>query len=481
MMENPEEVLSWLEEAARRRPATIPRELDEYLAWVARTGDSVYRWPLVRSLLKEKLIQVLHEFRALTPPATAAACSPNVPPFDGEAMRAVALARLDAFPAPPFTIQRICELLAHPRRHYNRLDKFMRAFEKNVLVVSTKEPEPESEPEPPRRQPPPPADAPCNDYDDDTDTEETCYPRSLSLSLSLNGPLLSHEPSSSTDTDEQENLSPGHQSDPEAATPETPYAPEPDTKSDDAAKSSDASSPTPNDYKENYDHIDTNEDTMSVQTSDDTELNVSENTISFRSAAEDNPPIINDDGDNASDVKSEDETTDVEKPPSPPIPEPDIPVEDSSKMVIESVDEQIQDDVQIDVIPTTSPTRSVPEIAPSPEENQPIDVVEPTDNLVEKSSTPPSSPREEPLDNSVESTAEEPKEDVAVSPINDNIDVTNVNSADETTEEPMDCAEEKVEVPSPVTPSEETNEVDEKMITEDSASSSEPEQGPQPE
>lgn len=41
--------------------------------------------------------------------------------------------RFDNFQTAPFTIQRLCELLSDPKKHYNRLDKFMRALEKNIL------------------------------------------------------------------------------------------------------------------------------------------------------------------------------------------------------------------------------------------------------------------------------------------------------------------------------------------------------------
>lgn len=47
------------------------------------------------------------------------------------------LEKLDSFAAAPFTIQRISELLSDPRKNYSRIDKFMRAVEKTILVVST--------------------------------------------------------------------------------------------------------------------------------------------------------------------------------------------------------------------------------------------------------------------------------------------------------------------------------------------------------
>jgi serine/threonine-protein phosphatase 4 regulatory subunit 2 len=52
-------------------------------------------------------------------------------------MKKMLIERLDSFNAAPFTIQRISELLADPRKQYSRIDKFMRAVEKNILVVST--------------------------------------------------------------------------------------------------------------------------------------------------------------------------------------------------------------------------------------------------------------------------------------------------------------------------------------------------------
>lgn len=138
-MENVEEVFHILEEFSKRKPKTIPQELNEYLAYVARTGDPVYQWALVKSLFKEKLLNVITDFYETTPGIDIPPY-PNVDPFKYDTMKNSLLEKLDTFTSAPFTVQRICELLTYPRKQYNRVDKFMRAIEKNILVVSTREP-----------------------------------------------------------------------------------------------------------------------------------------------------------------------------------------------------------------------------------------------------------------------------------------------------------------------------------------------------
>lgn len=138
-MDNPEEVLHSLDEFAKLKPKNIPRELEDYLMYVARTGDPVYQWPVVKCLFREKLLNVITEFYETTPTLDLTP-SPNVDPFNYESMKNVLLERLEAFSNAPFTVQRLCELLTTPRKEYNRPDKFMRAIEKNILVVSTREP-----------------------------------------------------------------------------------------------------------------------------------------------------------------------------------------------------------------------------------------------------------------------------------------------------------------------------------------------------
>lgn len=138
-MENPEEILHSLEEFSKLRPKDIPRELEEYLSFVAKTGDPVYQWSSIKSLFREKLINVITEFYESCPYVDIPPC-PNVEMFNYESMKSFILEKLDTFSAAPFTLQRICELLTTPRKEYNRIDKYMRALEKNILVVSTIEP-----------------------------------------------------------------------------------------------------------------------------------------------------------------------------------------------------------------------------------------------------------------------------------------------------------------------------------------------------
>lgn len=138
-MENPEEVLQSLDEFAKLKPKDIPRELEDYLSYVAKTGDPVYQWSIVKCLFREKLLNVITDFYETSPTIDLPPC-PNVDPFNYETMKNSLLERLDSFPSAPFTVQRLCELLTTPRKEYSRADKFMRAIEKNILVVSTREP-----------------------------------------------------------------------------------------------------------------------------------------------------------------------------------------------------------------------------------------------------------------------------------------------------------------------------------------------------
>uniref|UniRef100_A0A069DU56 Putative serine/threonine-protein phosphatase 4 regulatory subunit 2 n=1 Tax=Panstrongylus megistus TaxID=65343 RepID=A0A069DU56_9HEMI len=138
-MDNAEEVMHSLEEFSKLKPKDIPRELDDYLGYVAKTGDPVFKWSIIKCLFREKLLNVITDFYESTLTIELPPC-PNVDTFNYERMKANLLERLDSFHGAPFTVQRISELLTNPRKEYNRADKFMRAIEKNILVVSIREP-----------------------------------------------------------------------------------------------------------------------------------------------------------------------------------------------------------------------------------------------------------------------------------------------------------------------------------------------------
>lgn len=61
-MDNPEEVMQILERFNVQKNPEINPILEEYLQFVARTGDSVYAWALVKNLFREKLINVITDF-----------------------------------------------------------------------------------------------------------------------------------------------------------------------------------------------------------------------------------------------------------------------------------------------------------------------------------------------------------------------------------------------------------------------------------
>nr|CAG4644244.1 EOG090X0BWU [Lepidurus arcticus] len=122
-----------------QKPAEIPKTLEDFLFHVAKTGDTVFPWSKIKYLLRQKLDTVMISFHASCPTEDLPPC-PNVDPFNYQTMRDKLLEQFDYFNNAPFSIQRLCELLTTPKRHYKRTDKFMRGLEKNLLVVSTSEP-----------------------------------------------------------------------------------------------------------------------------------------------------------------------------------------------------------------------------------------------------------------------------------------------------------------------------------------------------
>merc|ERR1719189_1392378 len=133
-----EEVLLELNRFEKSPAQNIPNILERYLVFVAKTGSASFAWTKVKPLFRSKLENVIVDFSNVSP-ADEVPPVPNVDVFNFSGIKNKVFEQLDAFAGIPFTVQRLAELLTSPRRHYKRTDKFMRALEKNMLIVSTVE------------------------------------------------------------------------------------------------------------------------------------------------------------------------------------------------------------------------------------------------------------------------------------------------------------------------------------------------------
>lgn len=65
-LENADEILQILDRFTKQKSKDIPPELEDYISYVAKTGDTVYRWPTVQYLFREKLRNVIKDFHDTT-------------------------------------------------------------------------------------------------------------------------------------------------------------------------------------------------------------------------------------------------------------------------------------------------------------------------------------------------------------------------------------------------------------------------------
>lgn len=114
--------------------------LERYLERIAKNGDIVFPWSKVKPFIRGKLELVMDNFYRDHPLTETQIRVPNCKPFDYDNTKNEIMKSFDWFYAAPFTIQRLCELLVEPGKHYHRTDKLMRCIEKNILVVSTVQP-----------------------------------------------------------------------------------------------------------------------------------------------------------------------------------------------------------------------------------------------------------------------------------------------------------------------------------------------------
>ncbi|EDO48233.1 predicted protein [Nematostella vectensis] len=114
----------------------LTQELEQLLTNIAQTGRILYPWNNLKPVFMYKMDRVMRDFFESSPSRNSTSSEPTHV-ADFEVMRQRLLDCLDSFTSPPFTIQRLCELMVEPKRHYKNSEKFMRGIEKNVLVVSS--------------------------------------------------------------------------------------------------------------------------------------------------------------------------------------------------------------------------------------------------------------------------------------------------------------------------------------------------------
>ncbi|CEL91801.1 unnamed protein product [Vitrella brassicaformis CCMP3155] len=125
-----------IEEFVRRREAGegdgegIPEDLEAVIRQIANNGVIRYPWELLKHVLAAKIRQVLMEYHTK---------KPDVKLHQGESFTShvdAIVKALQDFTGPPFTIQRLCELLSDPRKSYTSTKKLTYAFERMLKVIS---------------------------------------------------------------------------------------------------------------------------------------------------------------------------------------------------------------------------------------------------------------------------------------------------------------------------------------------------------
>jgi len=104
----------------------INTKLQQIIDGITITGVSCYKWEWLKELLITKLMKVLDAHNAKT----------SMPDFEQEKQRLCSYLR--DFEEPPFTLQRLCELLVGPAGDaYKTTKAYAFAIEKVIYVTST--------------------------------------------------------------------------------------------------------------------------------------------------------------------------------------------------------------------------------------------------------------------------------------------------------------------------------------------------------
>lgn len=113
-------------------------EFTEIMEIMAATGKFWHDWDVLKGMLLNRLEQVLAEYpesqmKVCSEPEKSLSTCETYP----ELVKRMEEALLSFTDGPPFTLQRLCEILLAPKNIYPKLSKLALALEKNLLVTST--------------------------------------------------------------------------------------------------------------------------------------------------------------------------------------------------------------------------------------------------------------------------------------------------------------------------------------------------------
>jgi hypothetical protein len=95
------------------------------------------QWVDLQKSLKTRLEQIIEMYQKQKDCKENQLDEPNVEKFNLDNSRDEIMELIESFTEPPFTIQRICELLSWPLKYYDRVSTFLRGLEKNLRVISS--------------------------------------------------------------------------------------------------------------------------------------------------------------------------------------------------------------------------------------------------------------------------------------------------------------------------------------------------------
>mmetsp|Transcript_18978 Transcript_18978/g.27992 ORF Transcript_18978/g.27992 Transcript_18978/m.27992 type:complete len:217 (+) Transcript_18978:86-736(+) len=109
----------------------IPPDLERFLGLLSKTGVACYSWAVMRELIEAKLVNVVDEFHEKNG-FVEQKCKRNF-----EKRKSDLIELLRGFEMPPFTLQRLAEVLIHSEEQYKLTHKLMNGIEKLLSVTGT--------------------------------------------------------------------------------------------------------------------------------------------------------------------------------------------------------------------------------------------------------------------------------------------------------------------------------------------------------